>query len=267
MLEYLAWGPRHYGDQPSSVAVRHRWEFQAVLAGRCAPLFANMQHSELRSRRLWVFSPTCVHGWISEPGQECDVAVAQFSDAPEELRQWMGEQDYVEVELSPRQARRFFAIVRSLEDAYLRFDAASRLRAERALLDIALLAIEACPQRLPAHGQTHAQQTVALAMAWYEENMSQGPTVAAVAKAVHVSSSHLRRLYAESGRGSPLAAMRHVQVAHARELLARTDMPVKQIAVTCGFSAPSVFSRVFRAMMDVSPVQWRARRRAGLPPP
>jgi AraC family transcriptional regulator len=267
MLEYLAWGSRTYGDQPVVVTVRHRWEFQAVVTGRCAPVFVDQPEPPLRSHRLWIFSPACAHGWTSEPGQRCEVAVAQFSDVPDELREWMGEHEQVEVELTPRQARRFVRIVRSLADDYLRFDAVSRLRAERAMLDIAMLAIEASPQRLPAQVQTHAQQTVALALAWYEENMEQGPTVAQVARAVHVSASHLRRLFAATGRGSPLAAMRDVQLARARELLVRTDAPVKQIALTCGFSGPSVFSRVFSSMMRISPVQWRARRRAGQPPP
>jgi AraC-like DNA-binding protein len=49
-------------------------------------------------------------------------------------------------------------------------------------------------------------------------------------------------------------------VAKARTLLARTNTPLLDIALTCGFSDQSHFNRVFKKHTGVPPGQYRRHR-------
>jgi LacI family transcriptional regulator len=51
--------------------------------------------------------------------------------------------------------------------------------------------------------------------------------------------------------------IQRVQLEQAKELLAMTDMPIKQIAARCGFATTQYLSRVFRASQGLPPAQYR----------
>jgi transcriptional regulator GlxA family with amidase domain len=44
----------------------------------------------------------------------------------------------------------------------------------------------------------------------------------------------------------------------ARNLLVQTDQSITEVAVACGFTTPSHFSKVYRAHFGVSPVAQRS---------
>ncbi len=85
-----------------------------------------------------------------------------------------------------------------------------------------------------------------------------GPvSIAALARRVGLGASQLRRLFSSRYGCSPTAWLER-----ARELLATTDLPVQEIARTCGFADPFWFSRLFRRENGRSPANWRGRTRA-----
>jgi LacI family transcriptional regulator len=51
------------------------------------------------------------------------------------------------------------------------------------------------------------------------------------------------------------------RIDRAKRLLGETDMPVKAVAVACGFGAPQRFHPVFRAETGAAPIAWRRRSR------
>lgn len=76
---------------------------------------------------------------------------------------------------------------------------------------------------------------------------------AAVAAQVGLSDRQLGRLFAEkTGRGFS-AAYRDLRLAHARDLIRQTGLPLTEIAYACGFSSPSHFSTAYRAWAGVAP--------------
>jgi AraC-like DNA-binding protein len=81
-------------------------------------------------------------------------------------------------------------------------------------------------------------------------------TPAAVAAALHISTSYLHRLYHAEGV-TVAARIREQRLHRARQDLAIPSIPVQDIAARWGFSGPAVFARAFRAAFGLSPSDHR----------
>lgn len=95
-----------------------------------------------------------------------------------------------------------------------------------------------------------------------EANGLQPIGLAEVARASHVSASHLARLFRrETGRtvGDHLLSLR---INRARELLATTECPALEVAANCGFESAEHFYRMFRRVTGVTPGSYRKTNRA-----
>ena len=81
--------------------------------------------------------------------------------------------------------------------------------------------------------------------------------VSALASAERVSARTVHHVFAERGT-TPAAYIRDVRIGRAQRLLAATSLPLADIAVRCGSSDASVFSRTFRAVTGLTPSEYRA---------
>lgn len=81
----------------------------------------------------------------------------------------------------------------------------------------------------------------------------------ALAQLLHVSPRTLHRQLKEEG-ASLQQLKDEVRLEKARELLYRTDKPVKQVAAAVGFRNEKSFSRAFRAWTGLSPAALREER-------
>ena len=95
-----------------------------------------------------------------------------------------------------------------------------------------------------------------------KETMRSDPSenlpIAAIAKACKLSSSHFTRAFKVSTGVPPHRWLVEMRVESARELLAKSIVPLAEIAYTCGFTDQSHMSRVFGRVVGMSP---GARRR------
>jgi AraC-like DNA-binding protein len=93
---------------------------------------------------------------------------------------------------------------------------------------------------------------------WIDEHLSsQNLTVQQISHQVHISETHFRRLFHEGLGMSPVQFIRQRRIEHACTLLRTTEMPIKQIAVECGFAGDSFFSRVFHKAVQTTPAAYR----------
>lgn len=74
-----------------------------------------------------------------------------------------------------------------------------------------------------------------------------------VAAMVGLSDRQLGRLFAEKTGRRFAAVYRDLRLSHARDLIRQTNMPLTEIAYSCGFSSPSHFSTAYRAWSGVRP--------------
>lgn len=82
-----------------------------------------------------------------------------------------------------------------------------------------------------------------------------------ISRRVATSPRQLQRVFADIGGSGFRAHLRAVRMARATELLATTNLPVKEIATRVGYDDPSQFSKAFKHTCGMSPSQMRATRR------
>lgn len=86
-------------------------------------------------------------------------------------------------------------------------------------------------------------------------------TVTDVADYLHISRSYLFALFKKHLNTSPQKFLTMSRITNARELLARTELPVAAIAASCGYDNPFAFSRAFKKETGMTPTQYRLEYR------
>lgn len=78
-----------------------------------------------------------------------------------------------------------------------------------------------------------------------------------IANACQLSRGYFIRAFRETAHRTPYQWLLEQRIARARDLLARTDRTITDIAGACGFSDQSHFTRVFSQSVGVPPAAWR----------
>jgi AraC family transcriptional regulator len=89
------------------------------------------------------------------------------------------------------------------------------------------------------------------------ESMASGVTLQAVADACRLSSSSFRKGFKKNMGVSPHQWLLTQRVDRSIELMQSTTMPLVEIALACGFSDQSHFTRMFTQKMGISPGAYR----------
>lgn len=92
-----------------------------------------------------------------------------------------------------------------------------------------------------------------------QERCTEQWTLSSMAKMVHLSPSRFQVLYREMYGVSPVSDLIQMRLALAQHCLAMTIMPIKDVAMTCGFADIYYFSRQFKARVGMSPLAYRRR--------
>ncbi|MBA3686952.1 MAG: helix-turn-helix transcriptional regulator [Planctomycetes bacterium] len=128
------------------------------------------------------------------------------------------------------------------------------MRVTALLLRVLVLGSDA-EQRLP----TLSRRRTEAARAWLRDRFREPRCLDEVANAVGVSVDHLRHCFKRElgiGMARYVAGLR---IAHAKELLAQTSLPLRAIAPLCGYANERYLSRVFRALEGAPPGRFRPR--------
>lgn len=86
-------------------------------------------------------------------------------------------------------------------------------------------------------------------------------TIQDIARDMGVSYSNFRKLFKEFSGVSPALYQQELRIQRAKELLATTDMSVKQIAYRLRFDSPDYFSSKFKAKTGMKPSDFREQAR------
>ena len=261
MTGYLNHGERDYAANPIPVSPRGTWEFEAVVRGRCAPVYPESR-GELSERTLWVFSPGSSHGWTGEKSRPCEVFVFHFGTVPEVMTKLVPHDSGAEARLTDTEIRRIRRIYATLRAAGSRTDAVSILRSQECVVSLCLILASRMSPAVTVV-DSRPGTLVQSSLAWYEDNMAASPRLSTVARQSNVSTSHLRRLYQSVLKCSPRGEFAKRRFSRAKYLLAVTGLGIGEIASATGYGSASSFSRAFRNGVGVPPEVWRRRQREG----
>ncbi|MCC5808595.1 MAG: helix-turn-helix transcriptional regulator [Opitutales bacterium] len=256
MLVYLGRGGRDYGNSPLKVMRRQAWEFQAVVAGRIAPVFEDGP-APLRSNRLWVFPPGHPHGWHGDPAADAEVVVFHFPSVAAAFGERVPVGGHLEVALAEEDRARLVDLAARASAELARPHRLTHLRQDHLRLELCLLAVDLAASAPVATASNRVHPAVERAIHWFEQHLSENPGLDAVGRAVGASPAHLRRLFHESLGCAPAEAFRRIRFQRAADAMAETRDTFETIAERCGFGSASAFSRAFKQRMGYPPREWR----------
>ncbi len=90
-----------------------------------------------------------------------------------------------------------------------------------------------------------------------EQNTEEPISPAELAKSVNMSTRQLERLFRRYLNRSPKRYYMELRLEKARNLLLQTDMTVINVALACGFTSPSHFSKCYRSHFNRTPYRER----------
>jgi AraC-like DNA-binding protein len=105
-----------------------------------------------------------------------------------------------------------------------------------------------------------AFSTYAQCRQFMETNFVRLQTLDQIAAERHVNKAYLCRLFHRYDQQTPYQFLLRLKMNHAAEQLQQPGMLVKQVAEQAGFADPFHFSRVFRAVLGLSPARFRNLR-------
>jgi AraC-like DNA-binding protein len=257
MIVYCNKGLRQYDSFPERIRRRRVWEFQAVLKGKIRPLLASGTE-EASSRTLWVFGPDNLHGWRGSGRDEAaEIAVFHYDIVPRELEQYCRSDGWISIPLNNDEPLWLRENVNLAYEHFFNPLKITPIYFQHLLLELSLFVLGQNEHFLCPDERPQAARIVARAKSIYDSRMEYGIGMEQVAAESGVSVSHLRRLFQQQEGKSPAAVFAEMRVRRALELLVRTEIPVTEIALTCGFSSHSAFSRTFHRHTGLSPRQVR----------
>jgi transcriptional regulator GlxA family with amidase domain len=90
-----------------------------------------------------------------------------------------------------------------------------------------------------------------------EANLEDPISPAKLAEEVGISTRQLERLFRRYLARSPKRYYMELRLQKARHLLLQTDMSVINVALACGFTSPSHFSKCYRTHFSTTPYRER----------
>ena len=106
-------------------------------------------------------------------------------------------------------------------------------------------------------GEPIADPVLRLAVGWLRRNSHAHVRLAECAQAAGVAERTLRqRCLHQLGR-PPQRILQELRIAHAERLLAGSDLPLKAVAMRCGFASAAYLCTAFRAVRGTTPAAWR----------
>lgn len=112
----------------------------------------------------------------------------------------------------------------------------------------------------PQYTQRRSKQDtiVSAAVEYIQGNFHKKLTLAALAEQNYLSYVQFSRRFKSTMGVSPQDYITNLRLKKAKVLLGETDLPVGQIAVSCGFGSEYYFSNFFKKHNDLSPSEFRS---------
>lgn len=100
---------------------------------------------------------------------------------------------------------------------------------------------------------------------YIKANFERCISLADLAKVAGLSRMHFAAQFRAATGYRPREYLLHQRIEHAKSMLAQTETPLAEIALTVGFCTQAHFSTVFKRMSGETPARWRCASRNDVP--
>jgi AraC-like DNA-binding protein len=128
-------------------------------------------------------------------------------------------------------------------------------------IDSSPFALNASNPALQQLRSAQPQLRISLTISYMKEHLDKPLRAAALAAVANMSLPHYFVVFKRCTGSTPIDYFIKLRMERARELLATTLCSVKEIAGVLGYDDPLYFSRVFKAVNQTTPTQYRATHR------
>jgi AraC family transcriptional regulator len=90
-----------------------------------------------------------------------------------------------------------------------------------------------------------------------EANLDRDLELAEIAQAVELSPYHFARSFKQTTGVTPIQFLMQRRIERAKQLLAGSELPLADVALSVGFKNQSHFSTLFRKFTEITPKAWR----------
>jgi transcriptional regulator GlxA family with amidase domain len=109
--------------------------------------------------------------------------------------------------------------------------------------------------------QSANRQPIRDLIAWMNAHIRESITIESLAEQVAMSPRHFVRVFAGETGQPPSRFLEVLRVEAAKRMLESSDVPLKEIAPSCGLGHPSTLRRIFAKRLQLSPEDYRKRFR------
>ncbi len=95
---------------------------------------------------------------------------------------------------------------------------------------------------------------------YIRENVDKNIPLITLAELANLSCSQFRRAFKTSFGDAPHSCIMRQRILRAQDLMLSTDEPLSELALSCGFSDQSHFTRLFVGLVGETPKNWRRAR-------
>ncbi len=117
--------------------------------------------------------------------------------------------------------------------------------------------LEMVCRKVATKREEQSETVISRARAYIDENFSRELSLDDVSKYVNISPYYFSKLFKEEAGENFIEYLTRVRIAHAKELLRKPNLSIKEICIMSGYSDPSYFSRIFKKQEDVTPSEYR----------
>ncbi|MBS4208888.1 AraC family transcriptional regulator [Bacillus sp. FJAT-50079] len=97
---------------------------------------------------------------------------------------------------------------------------------------------------------------------WLENNLHNNVKIEELAKELNFHRSYLTQCFKRAYGISPSDYLIRIRICEAKQLLLETDYSIEYISQLLSFSSTAHFSRSFRLMMEITPLQFRKNKKS-----
>ncbi|MCR4989274.1 MAG: helix-turn-helix domain-containing protein [Lachnospiraceae bacterium] len=112
-------------------------------------------------------------------------------------------------------------------------------------------------QNIGSKREERSTDTIKIAKDYIGDNFSKDISLDDVSRIVNISPYYFSKLFKESTGENFIEYLTNIRIEKAKELLAGSDMSMKEICMMCGYQDPNYFSRTFKKNVGITPTEYK----------